>query len=119
MSVERDEEEVVKELKVLLDRSAEQLDSRTELRLRQVRRDALLQLEPGKRRNPFRSWAAAGSFAAIAAVIGVSVWFATVERPVPVAAVDDVEIVASQEPLEVYEDLEFYRWLAKKEMQGG
>ncbi len=119
MSVERDEKEVVNELKVLLDSSAEQLDSRTELRLRQVRRDALLQLEPGKRRNPFRSWVAAGSFAAVTAVIGASVWFATIERSVPVAAVDDVEIVASQEPLEVYEDLEFYRWLAQKEMQGG
>lgn len=119
MTTARNEEEIVKEVKELLDASVERLSPGMETRLRQVRREALLQLESRRRWSPFGKWATAGSFAAVAAVIGLSVWLKTPEQSVPVAAVDDTEIVASHEPLEVYEDLEFYRWLAHKELQGG
>lgn len=113
------EEEIVKEVKELLDASTERLSPEMEVRLRKVRHEALLQLETGRRWNPFGRWVAAGSFAAVAAVIGLSLWLTAPELSVPLAAVDDTEIVASQEPLEVYEDLEFYRWLAHKELQDG
>lgn len=119
MKTAHNEEEIVREVKELLDASAERLSPEMEVRLRKVRREALLQLEPRRRWNPFGRWIAAGSLAAVAAGIGLSVWMATPEPSVPVVAVDDTEIVASQEPLEVYENLEFYRWLAHKELQDG
>lgn len=119
MRTERDEQDVTKELKDLLDRSAERLEPHVEARLRAIRRNALMPAEPVQRWVPFRRWATTGSFAAIAAVIGLSVWLTTDRDSLPMRAEDDVDIVAAQEPIEVYEDLEFYRWLAQKEQQGG
>ena len=33
----------------------------------------------------------------------------------PLAVIDDMEMLASSDPLEIYEDMEFYSWLSDME----
>ena len=56
-------------------------------------------------------WAPAGGFA-IAAVIavGVVLWPGRAQPPSP-AALEDLEIVADSDTLELLQDVEFYAWL--------
>jgi hypothetical protein len=55
----------------------------------------------------------AGAFAtAAAAVIVFAVWVDPPKQELPVKSVDEFEIVLYADNLELYEDLDFYEWLA-------
>jgi hypothetical protein len=119
-----DDREILVEEKVRgeLDVAAAGLDAGLVGRLRQARLRALAGAEPGKRRPfflpPVPRWVTAGGFAATAVVvIAVSFWAASVRSPLPVRQPEDLEILTSQEHLDLYADLEFYRWLAADEEQ--
>jgi hypothetical protein len=94
----------------LFEDSVERLDARTRSKLTQARNLALDEVKKGAAQRRW-IWAPAGGFA-LAAVIAVGVVFWPGRTPQPgAAALEDLEIVADRENLELLQDVEFYAWL--------
>lgn len=90
------------------------LDAATLARLREARAKAVEAAGEGSR-GFFRvpNWMRAGAFAtAAAAVILFAVWVDPPKQELPVKSVDEFEIVLYADNLELYEDMDFYEWLA-------
>jgi len=51
-------------------------------------------------------------------VIAVSLWLSSGNNSLPVGQPEDLEILTTNEQLELYKDLEFYRWLESKDKAG-
>ena len=111
-----DELEVVEIVREALDRSVAELDSRIAEHLRRIRLAAIEQAGTGKSRwFAAHRWLTAGGIAAFAAlVLTVSLWITVPRQLQPPGQVDDIEILSAKEHLDIYEDMEFYRWLAAK-----
>ena len=94
--------------KAELDRSVEQLDELTIARLRAAR---LCALEPCPRRL---TWLAAGGLAtaALTATLVAFLLFAPAAAP-PVSGLEQFDLLSENDGLELYRELEFYRWLAE------
>ena len=94
--------------KAELDRSTQQLDALTLTRLRAAR---LRALEPRPRRL---AWLAAGGLAtaALSAALVAFLLFAPAAPP-PATGLEQLELLSENDGLELYRDLEFYRWLAE------
>jgi hypothetical protein len=97
--------------------SEEQLDAATVSRLRHARLKAVE--AAGARGRGFfwiPNWARIGGVAtAAAAVIVLMIWHDTPRQDLPMKNADDVEIVLnvdSADNMDLYEDLDFYEWLA-------
>jgi hypothetical protein len=102
-----------------LDRDADALDEETLLRLRRIRLDALE--TPGTRRTlfAFPRWLTAGGLTTAAVVaVAVSVWTISVRQRQPVSLPEEVEVLVIKDHLDLYEDLDFYRWLTADESKG-
>jgi len=113
---ENGEREVVEIVRGTLDRSVAELDNRTAERLRRMRL-AAVELAGTEKPRWFavRRWVTAGGIAAYAAlVLAVSVWVTVPKQVQPPGQVEDIEILAANEHLDIYENMEFYRWLAAK-----
>jgi hypothetical protein len=97
--------------------SEEQLDAVTASRLRDARRKAV-EAAGAREKGFFRipNWARIGSVAtAAAAVLVFMIWFDTPRQDLPMKSADDLEIVLnvdSADNMDLYEDLDFYEWLA-------
>ena len=99
--------------RALFEDSVERLDARTRSKLTQARNRALDEVKRGAVRRRW-IWAPAGGFA-LAAVVAVGIVLSsgrTPPQPAPVA-LEDLEIVADSENLELLQDqdVEFYAWL--------
>ena len=83
-------------------------------RLRESRRQAVARWEKHPWLCAIPRWATIGSLATAATLlVVVGLWHQSPLRPQPNGTVEDLEIVSTQEGLELFEDLEFYRWLAE------
>ena len=93
--------------KTELDRSAQQLDELTTARLRAARQRAL---DARPRRL---AWLAAGGLAtaALTATLVTFLLFAPAVAP-PASGLEQLDLLSENDGLELYRDLEFYRWLA-------
>lgn len=114
MIVDAQEKHFLEETKDLLNRSAENMDSRTRQRLEQIRIKALGAVEekPSGFFLPLR-WIVFGSFAtATLAAVTLFFWLTTSSRDLPERHFEDFEIITCQEHIDFYQDLDFYRWLA-------
>lgn len=109
MTPDQGDQVFVAAAKSVLDRSAQELDGDTVARLRLGRRHAL---EARPRRAPWLVRAGGLAAACVALVVG-ALWWAEPSPTVPVAGLEDIELITSGESLELDEDLEFYRWLAE------
>jgi len=91
-----------------LERSAQQLDELTSARLRAARRTAL---EARPRRV---TWLAAGGLAtaALTATLVAFLLFTPAAAP-PISGLEQFDLLSENDSLELYRDLEFYRWLAE------
>jgi hypothetical protein len=104
--------------------SEEQLDAASASRLRDARRKAV-EAAGVRGKGFFRipNWARIGSVAtAAAAVLVFMIWFDTPKQDLPVKSADDLEIVLnvdSADNMDLYEDLDFYEWLAGAGNGGG
>lgn len=117
MNIDKREKKFLQRIKEELDAGVERLDPVTLARLKSCRMRALEKAhQRGWRFADIPRWVTAGGFATVTvAVVAVSLWFAAPRRNLVAANPEDVQIVASQEQLELYDDLEFYRWLAEND----
>jgi hypothetical protein len=99
------ENELEKKSRELLLQSAERLDGRTRSRLTQARHAALAAIRQRHVLTPLLLPAG------IAAAAAMALLLLNPQQPVPVAAVDGLEIVTAEDSLEFYRDVEFYAWL--------
>jgi hypothetical protein len=99
----------------LFEESVGRLDARTRSRLNQARQKALNELNKGTTR---RYWLTAplGGLAAAAVIAVVVMTGRQAGAPAPESAalpLDDFDIVADADSLELLQDVEFYSWLAE------
>lgn len=104
------DDKLVGNAKRLFDASVDGLDGETRSRLNRGRQAALAEVKSGSRR--WTQWAPAGGLTA-AAVVALIVWTGNpqIERLPEYAEVTDMEILLTEESLEMIEDLEFYSWI--------
>lgn len=100
----------------LLDESAEGLDAATLSRLNRARQAALGQVRP----RAARRWLLpAGMASACVLLLAVVAWHGRgpgdagriQDLPFPAPTSSDIDLVSSDDNLELYQDLEFYAWL--------
>lgn len=104
-----DDRSFTNKIRQMLDNSTEELDTDISRRLRLARYRALENYE-----EKHSYWKPAGGFAlASMLLVAIGVWqFGGHERGNGMAqAMDDLELIASSDSLQLYEDLEFYQWL--------
>lgn len=113
-----DEKFFLKHVKSSLDRSEENIDTGTLSRLHRIRQKALNAKRPIK--NGILNWFSMPLPAlATASVVLLAFFVFTGEREhVPNGNFEDLEILASNN-LELYEDLDFYAWLAEEQPNAG
>jgi hypothetical protein len=109
----REDERLEQRAQALFEESVERLDARTRSKLTQARHAALDEI---KRGSPQWRWlrAPAGGLAAIAvAAIAIVAWQGGGQRTAtdPAVPLDDLEIVADADNLDMLRDVEFYAWL--------
>ncbi|KPJ90084.1 MAG: hypothetical protein AMJ53_14905 [Gammaproteobacteria bacterium SG8_11] len=111
---------LLKAAKSTLDDKAVSLDDDVCQRLQQARRVAVSAAAnatqgSSPRANASKWLLPAGSFAALALVSSVVVYqFQAVQESSPVASIEDIPILTSPDELELYEELDFYQWLAEE-----
>lgn len=121
MKANDQEKNFLEKVKDLLNEGVENLDSQTSQRLQNIRIRALR--ATGEKRSGFFTplrWIMVGGFVT-AAVAGMALFFSLSMSPgdLPVRHVEDFEIITSKERIDFYQNLDFYRWLATKEMVEG
>jgi len=101
----------------LLNDGTENLGSKTERRLQDIRGQALM--DAGEKRSRFlhpRRWVLVGSFATVTlAAAAFFFWLSLSPPPPPTGEIEDLEIITSQERIDFYQNLDFYRWLGSEE----
>jgi len=117
MNTKDPEELFLEKVQGILDHGTENLGSRTERRLEDIRGQALM--AAGEKRSRFllpRRWVLAGSFAMVTLVAaGFFFWLSPSTETVPEGEIEDLEIITSQERIDFYQNLDFYRWLGSEE----
>ena len=116
-------DDLIEHVREQLNREVEHIDYATQLALKQAREKALAQINPAEQAsaNTSRlSWGLrwkmmAGAAASIMFVLAM--WWLPASVPDTSSAQEpalyaDLELLATEEPLELYEDLDFYLWLA-------
>ncbi len=118
MTNRNDETAFIAKLRTVLDRSVDALDASTRARLQAARRKALAHADVPRGFTP-RWFVPVGAVAALAVVAALGLWWMPTAAPPPMAAsVEEAELLYATDNLELYQNLEFYRWLAAKERSG-
>jgi len=118
---EFDDQRWIGRAKDLLDHSAEGLDAATLSRLNRARQGALARARP---RTATRWFLPAGLASACLLLLAVAVWNVHVRGgaippELPLAAAGgDIDLVSSDDSLELYQNLEFYAWLDAQDQDG-
>ena len=114
--------EVEKRAKALLDDSIEHLDGRTLSQLTQARHAALDEVQRS-RQSLARRWWLPATGVAVAAVLALLLGQGLRDSAAPAVVadgsmLDDFEIVADADNLDMLEDVEFYSWLPDDVSEG-
>lgn len=111
---QRDDARLVTETKRVLDASVETLPAYVVKQLQEARKQALAGTV--KTHRPWMAlprWVTAGGLATAAvALLTVSLWVSAPRQQPPVVD-EELDRITTQEQMELYEDLEFFRWLAE------
>jgi hypothetical protein len=113
MRSEEREDAFVDEVRRMLDQSGSEVDARVRMRLRSAR---LRALEAAQEHVPWYvripRWVGAGALATVMVlIIAVTLWLSAERSALTARQVEDMELMATHEQLEMYKDLDFYRWL--------
>ncbi len=100
--------------KRFLDGQIQDLDDRTLTRLRAGRYRALCQTK----RSVFWLWPTTGIAVACAGILAFYLFLKDPVKKEVIADLEDIELLASSEAIEFYDNLEFYGWLAENEGSG-
>lgn len=117
-----DEPRWLVQVRAQLDADARDLDAATASRLNRVRQHAL-DGGLGQRRSR-GTWFPYALAASMAAVLALTLTLRAPEQTLPPAAVtaaptvDDLDLLAGTEELELIENLEFYAWLEQQSLDG-
>lgn len=116
MSEEQQDREFIDAVRRDLDRTAEGLDAGIQSRLTQARYAALEQKSAPRAWFAGWSWKPATALAATAC-LALALSFTLNHAPVSEKGpgLEDMEVLTANDQLELYEDLEFYAWLAEEE----
>ena len=113
------DKEFLGKIRETLDRHAEDLDEKTLLGLGRVRLNALESSGQRQRLFGFPRLITAGGFATAAVVaVAVSFWSFSARQRLPVSLPEEVEVLEVKDHFDLYEDLDFYRWLNASESKG-
>ena len=119
MSSELPDKEILDKIRETLDRNTDDLDEKTVLSLKRIRLDALESAGQRQRLFAFPRLIKAGGFATLAVVaVAVSIWSFSARQRLPVSLPEDVEVLVVKDHFDLYEDLDFYRWLNVAESKG-
>ena len=119
MSSELPDKEILDKIRETLDRNTDDLDEKTVLSLKRIRLDALESAGQRQRLFAFPRLITAGGFATLAVVaVAVSIWSFSARQRLPVSLPEDVEVLVVKDHFDLYEDLDFYRWLNVAESKG-
>lgn len=110
-----DYDNVTKETRAHLDSSLDDLAPDINARLAASRERAMEQAVAGRRHRSRAPAAAVGVAASVAMVAVLATFTGGTDEPGPTAG--DLELMTAEEPLEMYQDLEFYLWLEKQKLQ--
>lgn len=114
-----EEPEFLAAAKSSLDKAADDLDGRVLARLKMVRRQAI---DADKQASGFAKWLTPGHWmipasgfavTAVVAVLATSLWIdKSGDDLLAGPALEDIQIISNMDDIELYEELEFYQWLA-------
>ncbi len=107
-----DDENVVSKVLEALDDSVNRIDSETSQRLVAARKNALEQTKKGFS-LPKLFATAATAFSVLIAVVIVTT---QLNQPIETEDSQLIELVATQDTTELYEELEFYTWLVEEDV---
>lgn len=111
------EYDVIEEMKRFLDEQVENLDTKTASRIATVRK---VSLEKAKKRRISWCWPAAGLVTtAAAALFALIFMFPSGSPKITAEHMEFLEMLSADNGIEVYEDLEFYSWLAQNNPDNG
>jgi len=100
----------------VLDSSTESLDSNTAIKLRRIRQQALAQSP----QRVARWWIPMGAISATAAAALVATLMTTTLAPqAHVDTIEDIDILASSDSTDLYEQVDFYEWLDSQQGNKG
>ncbi len=117
MNASDQEKQFLEKARNLLNEGVENLDEQTCQCLQNMRIEALRSMEE-KSSGLFVSlrWIMVGGFAtATMAAVALFFWLSTSPENLPAKHAEDFEIITSQERIDFYQNLDFYRWLATEE----
>jgi hypothetical protein len=113
------EKSLCDKIKKCLDEDIEKLDPPTVRALRGVRSEVLDFFERKRGFQIIPRWITAGGIATSTVLIAsVSVFFFSSQKPSSLKNPDDFELLSVKGQPELYQDLDFYRWLADQKDQG-
>lgn len=118
MMSEEHDKNFVEGMRNLLNATEAEVEPQVRMRLRSARLkalDAAAEPVPWFLRLP--RLVTVGSLAA-AAVISISLWILAERGTLPTGQVEDLELLTNKEQMELYKDLDFYRWLESSEHAG-
>jgi hypothetical protein len=114
------ENSFLKKVKHSLDQGEDDIPAETLSRLHRIRQEALQSQKKESNRGikwiptPYPTLATAAMV-----LLAVLLFFPGDREPTPFNPIDDLEILASKNKIEFYEDLDFYAWLAEEEPNAG
>lgn len=108
-----DEEAFVDSVKRRLSELEQGLDAATLARLRAARQKALAYQQDRSWWRAPASWVPAGALAAAAAGVAIAtfLWLSAPLSTLPPTDMEDLELLAAEDSIEFYTDLDFYHWL--------
>ncbi len=109
------DDQLAQEAKTAFDRSVDGIDAATLSRLNRGRQRALA--SAGRSGGAWLRWMPAAGVAT-AVLLAVVMMRGPVNEEALVAPASDLEILLSEESIEMFEELEFYSWLGSQELQG-
>jgi regulator of protease activity HflC (stomatin/prohibitin superfamily) len=120
MTSQEQETRILEHIRSELDREAENLNAKTAARLRRIRQAALEHDMPVYQRlwKTFRLPAMAAAAAAIVAVMA-TIHFQDATLLDEKLAVADMEMMSTGDQLDLFDDLDFYYWLAETKNNTG